>query len=379
MSICRDCAGWMKINKRRKKMKKVLSMMLAGTMAVMALTGCSSGPNTTAGTAQTTAATQAASAEGTEKSSEAEGTAAAGEVKDIKGMTVGYCMPNTAESFLAWLSNGVQEKFKADGVKVDIANAAGDATTQISQIENFATSKTNLIIVMAVDPSGVADAIKRAQAAGSKVMVAGSDPGAYDAIMYTDQYKDGTMIAEMGSDWINKTFPDAAEGSIEIAVLEDRSTSEATQRCEGINTITQLNKKVKVVQTVGSIKDNQAAQAAMENIMQTNPDVKMVLSYNSAAAMGVNEYAMRPGSAVKDASKFAVFCSDSDDAALAEIADSAADKAVLRGLVKFGSNDLIGDTYNLARKMISGAPYEVKNPDPLTKITPENVAEFQKK
>lgn len=315
-------------------------MMLAGTMAVMALTGCSSGPNTTAGTAQTTAATQAASAEGTEKSSEAEGTAAAGEVKDIKGMTVGYCMPNTAESFLAWLSNGVQEKFKADGVKVDIANAAGDATTQISQIENFATSKTNLIIVMAVDPSGVADAIKRAQVAGSKVMVAGSDPGAYDAIMYTDQYKDGTMIAEMGSEWINKTFPDAAEGSI---------------------------------------KDNQAAQAAMENIMQTNPDVKMVLSYNSAAAMGVNEYAMRPGSAVKDASKFAVFCSDSDDAALAEIADSAADKAVLRGLVKFGSNDLIGDTYNLARKMISGAPYEVKNPDPLTKITPENVAEFQKK
>ena len=49
----------------------------------------------------------------------------------------------------------------------------------------------------------------------------------------------------------------------------------------------------------------------------------------------------------------------------------------MRGIIKFGSNDLIGDTYNLAKKMISGESYEVMNPDPLTKVTPENVAEIQ--
>jgi ABC-type sugar transport system substrate-binding protein len=86
---------------------------------------------------------------------------------------------------------------------------------------------------------------------------------------------------------------------------------------------------------------------------------------------------MRSCSPVKDPSQFAVFCSDFDPAALQLIVDSADNKAILRGLVKFGSNDLAGDTYKLAKKMLSGQSYEAKNPDPLTKITPENAADFK--
>lgn len=346
-------------------MKKILAMLLCAVLTVGVLTGCSG--SRTADTAATDM--PAGEVESDQAVEDRTG--------EIKGMTVGYCMPDTSESFLAGLSNGVKELFEADGVKVDIADAAGNSTTQISQIENFAASGTDLIIIMAVDPTGVTDAIKRAQESGSMVMVAGSNPGAYDAIMYTDQFEDGCLIAEMGADWIEKTFPDAEPGSIEIALFEDRSTPEATQRCEGMNTITELTDKVKVAQVVGSIKNNDPAQAAMENVMQTNPDIRMVLCYNSSGAMGVNEYAMRAGSGVKDTSQFAVFCSDLDPAALSQIADSAQDKAVLRGLIKFGSNDLTGDTYRLAKKMLSGEDFDVENPDPLTKITPENVADFQ--
>ncbi|MDD2970854.1 MAG: sugar ABC transporter substrate-binding protein [Lachnospiraceae bacterium] len=352
-------------------MKKVLAMLLCGAMLGTMLVGCGAKESAATTVEETSAGGVTEAAEETVAAAE---SAAGG---DISGMTVGYCMPDTSESFLAGLSNGVKELFEADGVKVDIADAAGSSTTQIGQIENFAASGTDLIIIMAVDPTGVTDVIKRAQEAGSLVMVAGSDPGAYDAIMYTDQYEDGTMIAQMGADWIEKTFPDAAPGSIEIALFEDRSTPEATQRCEGMATITELTDKVTVAQVVGSIKNNDPAQAAMENVMQTNPDIKMVLCYNSSGAMGVNEYAMRAGSAIKDPSQFATFCSDLDEAALVDIADSAEDKAVLRGLIKFGSNDLTGDTYKLAKQMLAGEEFQVENPDPLTKITPENVAEFQ--
>jgi len=299
------------------------------------------------------------------------------EVTSLEGMTIGYCMPDTSESFLSWLSNSVKDLASKDGVKVDIADAAGNATTQISQIENFTASGTDLIIVMAVDPTGVTDAIQRAQKAGVQVMVAGSDTGAYDAIMFTDQLEDGKLIAEMGAEWIEKTFPDAEPGSIPIAILEDRSTPEANNRCDGIQTITELTDKVTVAQTVGSIKANDSAQAAMENIMQSNPDIKMVLCYNSGAALGVNEFATRSGSPVSDTSQFAVFASDMDEASIAAIAASADNSSVFRGLIKFGSNDLPGDTYRLAGKMLLNEEFEVKNPDPLTKITPENVAEFQ--
>lgn len=340
--------------------KKILATLLTAAFAVSALAGC--------GQQAETAAT-----DGTAE--KVEDSAAGG--TSLDGMTIGYCMPDTSESFLSWLSNSVKELADADGVKVDIADAAGSATTQISQIENFAASGTDLIIVMAVDPTGVTDAIERAQESGSKVLVAGGDTGAYDAIMYTDQYEDGSLMAEMAAEWIDETYPDAEPGSIEVAILEDRSTPEANSRCDGIQTIADTSDKVSVVQTVGSIKTNDAAQAAMENIMQTNPDIKLVLCYNSGGALGVNEFAMRSGSPVKDPAGFAVFGSDMDEASLAAIAASADDSSVFRGLIKFGSNDLPGDTYTLAKRMMLEEQYDEKNPDPLTKITADNVADFQ--
>lgn len=365
-------------------MKKRLALLVAAGMTMAALAGCGNGQ------AQTTAQPQE---QNTEADSEQENTEAALQETDagseetdgapeeasgdITGKTIGYLIPDTSESFLSWLSNGVKEKFEADGVKLEIADAAGDSAKQISQIENFAASGTDLIIVMAVDPTSVGDALKRAQEQGTLVMVAGSDTGVYDASMMTDQYDDGCQMAQMAVTWIDEVYPDAEPGSIEVAILESRDTPEASLRCDGMNTIVELSNKVSVVQTVGGVKDNATAQSAMENIMQVNPDIKVVLCYNSGGGMGVNEFVMRQGSPVSDPSKFAVFASDTDEASLDLVAKSATDEAVLRGIIKFGSNDLIGDTYNLAKKMISGESYEVMNPDPLTKVTPENVAEIQ--
>lgn len=292
-------------------------------------------------------------------------------------LLVGYCMPDTSEAFLAELSNSVKEKFANDNIEVQIANAAGDSATQISQIENFASMKANLIIVMAVDPTSVKDVIERAQSSGSKVLVAGSDTGAYDAIMYIDQYADGQMIAEMGKEWIESTYPDAEEGSIDIAIFESRDTPEAASRCDGIATITEICPSVNVAKVVGGVKNNDTAQAAAENLFQTNPEVKMILTYNSGGGIGVNSFIMRPGSPIEDKSKFAVFCSDLDPESLQAVIDSKNNESVLRGIIKFGSDDLARDTYQLASKMINNDAYEVMNPDPLTKITPENAADFQ--
>ncbi|MTI58632.1 MAG: sugar ABC transporter substrate-binding protein [Firmicutes bacterium] len=289
---------------------------------------------------------------------------------------IGYTVPDTAEPFLSQLTNDVKELFAKDGVEVQIANPAGDASKQISQVENFAAMGADLIIIMAVDPTSMEDVIKRAQAAGSKVMVAGSDPGAYDAIMYIDQYEDGKLIAKMAVDWINETFPDAETGSIKTAIFESRDTPEASDRCDGITEISNMTSAVDVVKVVGGIKNIAAAQNATENLLLTNPDVRLILTYNSGGAIGASSVVMRPGSPIDDKSKFAVFGSDLDPQSLQAVKDSANNESVLRGIVKFGSNDLAGDTYRLASKMINGEEYDKMNPDPLTPITPENADDF---
>lgn len=334
-------------------MKKYLSKILVAAMLVTAtgsLIGCSSGTN------PTDATTKAPASE-----------------KKI----VGYCVPDTTEPFLANLTNSVKEKFAADGVDVQIADARGDATTQLNQIQNFVAMKANLIIIMAVDPTSCSDAIKAAQAKGVKVLVAGGDTGVYDAIMHTDQKADGTMIAQMAADWIKETFPDAEKESIEVAIFEDRSSPEATQRSDGMKEITNLSSSVKVVKTVGSIKNLDTAQAAAENLFQTNPNVKAILCYNNGGSLGVSAYVSKPGSAVKDKAKFGTFASDFSPESIQAVIDSATNKSVFRGVVKFGSNDLPGDTYNLAKKIINGESFQKENLDPLTIITPKNAGEFK--
>ena len=146
-------------------------------------------------------------------------------------------MPDASNPFLSNLTKSVGEYFAPDDVEVLVADAQGDATKQVSQIENFTTMGVDAVIVMAIDPKGVTSVIEDAQKAGVKVMVAGGDTGSYDAIMHTDQKAMGAMIAQMACDFIAATFPDAADGSVEVGIIENRDTPEANQRSDGMATV----------------------------------------------------------------------------------------------------------------------------------------------
>ena len=113
----------------------------------------------------------------------AEGAAPAG-----AALRVGYAVPDASNPFLANLTKSVAEYFAQNGVEVIVVDAQGDATRQVNQIENFTTMGVNAIIVMAIDPKGVASVIEDARKAGVKVMVAGGDTGVYDAIMHTEPW-----------------------------------------------------------------------------------------------------------------------------------------------------------------------------------------------
>ena len=87
---------------------------------------------------------------------------------------------------------------------------------------------------------------------------------------------------------------------------------------------------------------------------------------------------MREGSSVVDKSKFATFASDFTPESVKLVKDSIQNKSVFRGFVKFGSDDLPGDTYRLVKKMINGEKFNKQNWDPLTPVTRKNVDKFLK-
>lgn len=298
---------------------------------------------------------------------------------------------------------GFQDAFKgAFGANYDVqvASADGNAVTQGTQVENFTAMKVKFMFVMAVEPTSLVPKLVAARQAGVKVLFAGGDPGdenAYDAVMKMDQFLAGEYAALMAKQWVDATYPDAAPASIETAIFESTLNEEAVARSAGLRMIAEPYLKdatgayidntgaaisdadgnyltgksdsdrvanptyapaVKVVQ-VQQAEMFQAGQTAMQNILTTNPQVKLVIAYAGDGAMGaskamVDEYSKGLGlSVIPDLKQVAVFGVGMIGGEGPAILDSASDKGVFRGTVRFGG-DLVGRTMEYAGKMLSG-------------------------
>jgi ABC-type sugar transport system substrate-binding protein len=252
---------------------------------------------------------------------------------------------------------------------------------------------------MAVEPSSVIPALKAARAAGVQVLVAGGDPGdpdAYDSVMMMNQYLSGAYAALMAKQWVDKTYPGAAAGSVETAIFESTLNPEAVARSNGLKIITNpyltnetgayidatgaaisdasgkylagksdadrvanpaYSPAVKVVQVVQA-EMFQAGQTAMQNVLTTHPNVKLLIAYAGDGGMGasqaiMDEYAKGASSVIKDLNKVAAFSVGMIGAEGPAVADASLGKGVFRGTIRFGG-DLIGRTMEVAGKMLSG-------------------------
>ena len=205
---------------------------------------------------------------------------------------------------------------------VQVASADGNANTQATQIENFTAMKPAFLFVMAVEPTSLVPKLEAAREAGVTVMFAGGDPGsedAYDTVMKMNQFLSGEYAALMAKQWVDETYPDAAPGSIETVIFESTLNPEAVDRSTGLkmisepylknekgeyidatgNVVAEANKvenpayspAVNVVQTVQA-EMFQAGQTAMQNVLTTNPNVKLVLAYAGDGGIGASQAIM---------------------------------------------------------------------------------------
>ncbi len=207
-----------------------------------------------------------------------------------KQLRIGYCIPDAANSFLSALTTRVKELFAADGIEVLVASADGDAAKQYNQIENFISMGVDALIVMSVDPVGVISAVEQAKKAGIKVLgVPVDEQGPYDAYMHTDQYEIGTLAAGMACDFINKTYPNAPDKSIEVAIMSTEGAPEMKKRTNGFRTIESCPKAKLVTFVDVPNATITAGVTTAENILTAYPNVKVFLVIGDSGAMGVSQ------------------------------------------------------------------------------------------
>jgi ribose transport system substrate-binding protein len=292
--------------------------------------------------------------------------------------------------------------------KVEVASADGNPNTQATQIQNYTSQGVKFLFVMESEATSLLSTLQDAKKSGVMILAAGGDPGAedaYDAVMKMDQFLAGEYCAQLAKDWVDKTYPNAAAGSVQAAVLESTLTPESVARDKGLAMISEPYLKdatgaytaadgtpisdakgqylsgksdsdrvanptytpaVKIIKHVEAAM-MQDGQTATQNLLTTNPDLKLLLAYSSDGGMGASQAIM--DSHPSDPAKLATFGVGMVGAEQQAITESGQGKGVFRGAVAFGGPDLPKSTVELAQKMLSGQQYPKVTWDPLALAT----------
>ena len=293
---------------------------------------------------------------------------------------VGFSTITLGAEFFSNLDDAVHARLEEAGYEVITLSCEGNAATQVSDIENLITMDCEAIFFFAVDPDAIVDVCKRARQEGIKVYGCActiEDTEAYDKIINTDQYAAGLEDARLAANWIDATFPDAEDGSIDVVVIGNTASVDGNKRTNGEQMITELTSKANLVEVFdlsGATNSNIKAQEYAEMMQSKYPDLKAIICYGCDDAMGTNEVYMRDSSLNRD--EFAIFGVDVSDAVYKLIADSANNDALLRGTVSLGA-DLSLDVYECLIDADLEWMDENKNIfKPVQPITLENLGEF---
>lgn len=360
-------------------LKKLLGLTLVLTMAV-SLWGCSQGSE------NETKVTPKAEETGTEnqaaETTKAPAETSKGAVNHIEGVkTVGLSLGSLGNEYFDTLANEIETFFAGNGVTVKTVSAENNAATQVQQIENLMTEGVGAIIVYPIDPDSVVDVLKRAKEAGVYVITAGTfvtDPEATDAQLGVNQPEVGKAVAQMASDWIDKTYPDAADGSISVSIIGFTANTTGVDRTNGMYTIGDINPKVKVSDIVYDLVGQTAfaakSQEFADAMFMQEPDTKVVICYNDEAARAVSEVVKRTSEI--NADEIGIFAIDYSEATMEAIADP---KDPVRGTILLGDLNLAKPIWQLLTGEVVADSGEWGNIyfKPTINITMDNVSDYQ--
>ena len=332
-SLCR------KSNKKGDKMrKKLIGVMMSVAMAASVLTG----------------ALPAYAGE----------TEAAEEV-NLEGKKVGLSFMNAADPVIAELLTRVRATFDPMGIDVLVADAGGDASKQMDDVENFINSDCDVIVIQALDATAMSDEAKKAMDKGIKVIAYGIGIDNYDTWYKTDNALVGDKIGEMAGNWINEQL----DGKAKVELIDYPTVEVLIERADHIKSkIEELCPDVEFVSTVSAI-DSESGYSQTETVLAANPDLNCIVSISDGPAVGAYEAAKEAG---LEGDNFGVFGSDLSNVALQYIADDTSYRGSTDIDIKVGGDRIA----EIATNLMTGKEQEKDVVMNVTPVTIDNVADY---
>lgn len=211
----------------------------------------------------------------------------AAESGDDGKIKIGVSVMTLENAIWAQTCTALQEQCEAKGWDCTLLDCKSTAETQISQLENFISEGVDVIVVNPTDQAALETVMRQAMDAGIKVISWDIDTEAADICLLVSNYEVGYTIGSEAAEWINANY----DGVAEICVLDyPEAGTEVIKRADGI--VDALKDKAPnstVVARVSHEGSPSGGMAAMESVLQANPNVRVVCSVGDGGAMGANE------------------------------------------------------------------------------------------
>ncbi|WP_426161111.1 ABC transporter substrate-binding protein [Pseudomonas sp. DWR1-3-2b2] len=201
------------------------------------------------------------------------------EAREFKAL--GISMGSLGNPYFVTLADGATARAKElnPNVKVTSVSADYDLSKQFSQIDNFISSKVDLILINAVDPSAMASAIKKARDAGIVVVAVDVDAKGVNATVQTDNVEAGKLACQY--------LVDKLSGKGNVIIQNGPQVTAVTDRVKGCKAALAAAPDIKV------LSDDQDGKGSREgglNVMQGYltrfPKIDGLFAINDPQAIG---------------------------------------------------------------------------------------------
>ncbi|MBL3698791.1 sugar ABC transporter substrate-binding protein [Leucobacter luti] len=203
-----------------------------------------------------------------------DGGAGSGEI------SIGFSQATQQSPFYVELGEGVKNAAEESGASLEYVDANGDVTKQNNDIEDLITRGVDVLLVNPVDPQGIAPSIASAKAAGIPVVTV--DRSAEGTIAHVG--RDNVAMGKLVGEAVRETLGDAGGKIIEIQ--GDAGGTVAMDRSEGFHQAFEGDDSVNIVMGPYAEYIRANAVTAMQDLLQSNPDVKVVYAHNDDMALG---------------------------------------------------------------------------------------------
>ncbi|MET7656456.1 MULTISPECIES: sugar ABC transporter substrate-binding protein [unclassified Streptomyces] len=243
-----------------------------------------------------------------------------------KQVTIGLAVANLQADFFNQIKQSVEAEAKKKGVKVVVADARGDAATQVNQIQDFISRQVSAIIYIPAGATAASVPVKAAERAKIPVITVDRNPS--DApgksFIATNSVAAATTLGE----WVIKQ----KGGKGQLAILQGQiGTTPQVDRQKGFGQALAQAPGIKVVtqQTADWAQDK--AFSVAQDMLQAHPGIDIFWGQADAMALGAAQ-------AVKsaDGKKRLIVGFDGDFAGMKAVRNGTIDATMVQQTQKMG-------------------------------------------